>query len=194
MLGTGPERCRSARPRVDTRGRGVCSRTKRNAQPVLQTPVARPAGRLPALQRTDPHEPCSRTSGGPSGICESDSTAAAGIRERRCLNGQVDRHRDDFRRLLWTALHSESHPEVRGSRTGWREGRPTRAAVTPFCRQAEAAQPAWAQVGERAGMARRCTLRSGVGTAPGRPLCPTSPSPVDTSSDQVRACPAGDPT
>jgi hypothetical protein len=35
---------------------------------------------------------------------------------------QVDRHRGDFRRLLWIALHSESHPEVRGSRTGWRKG------------------------------------------------------------------------
>jgi hypothetical protein len=46
---------------------------------------------------------------------------------------QFDRHRGDFRRLLWTALHSESHPEVRGSRTGWREGRLTRAAVKLCC-------------------------------------------------------------
>jgi hypothetical protein len=82
LLGTGPERCRSARPRVDTRGRGVCSpATKRNAQPVLQTPLR--ALRAPASSaRTDPHEPLAAkalaTSGGPSGISAPDSTAAAG--------------------------------------------------------------------------------------------------------------------
>jgi hypothetical protein len=69
LLGTGPERCRSARPRVDTRGRGVCSpATKRNAQPVLQTPLR--ALRAPASSaRTDPHEPLAAkalaTPGGP---------------------------------------------------------------------------------------------------------------------------------
>jgi hypothetical protein len=36
-------------------GAAACAaRTKRNAQPVLQTPVARPTGRLPALQTHNP--------------------------------------------------------------------------------------------------------------------------------------------
>lgn len=56
-------------------------RTQRNAEPVLQTPVARPTGRLPSLQTHSPPEPSQPKAlapGGPSGISASDSTAAAG--------------------------------------------------------------------------------------------------------------------
>src|SRR5215213_8306972 len=54
LLGTGPERCRSARPRVKSSGPQRVQRTQRNAEPVLQTPVARPTGRLPSLQTHSP--------------------------------------------------------------------------------------------------------------------------------------------
>jgi hypothetical protein len=45
LLGTGPPSDAAPRgPRVEARGRGVCSEIKRNAQPVLQTPIACPTG------------------------------------------------------------------------------------------------------------------------------------------------------
>jgi hypothetical protein len=57
LLGTGPRAMPLRAAPGEKLGAAACARTKRNAQPVLQTPFARPAGRLPARQRTDPHEP-----------------------------------------------------------------------------------------------------------------------------------------
>src|SRR5215218_8659824 len=49
-------------------GAAACAgATKRHAQPVPRTPVARPAGRLPARQRTNPHKPLAAKGPGTTG-------------------------------------------------------------------------------------------------------------------------------
>jgi hypothetical protein len=58
--GQAPEQCRSARPRVKARGRGVCNRNQAQGATGATDTYCAPYGRLPARQRTDPHEPRSQ--------------------------------------------------------------------------------------------------------------------------------------
>jgi hypothetical protein len=44
LLGQAPERCRSAAPGGSSGAAACATEIKRNAQPVLQTPIARPTG------------------------------------------------------------------------------------------------------------------------------------------------------
>jgi hypothetical protein len=58
LLGTGPERCRSARPRVKSSGpRRVPPEPSATRNRCYRHPLPALRGRLPARQRTNPHEP-----------------------------------------------------------------------------------------------------------------------------------------
>jgi hypothetical protein len=81
-----PEQCRSARPRVEARGRGVCSRNQvqraTGATDARSAPCGAPASSANAPPRRSLQPRPWQRREAPSGISESDSTAAAGgIRE-----------------------------------------------------------------------------------------------------------------
>ena len=81
LLGTGPERCRSARPRVEARGRGVCRRNQAQRATDAPDTSCLPSGRSVSSATHEPPRTFAAegpgATGGPSGISASDSTAAA---------------------------------------------------------------------------------------------------------------------